>query len=243
LGFLSTFVSQSQSEVQFAADAGTYSFVGGPRVEQRGYALLDLAIGAAIGLTVFAFLVSLLHTLVVAASSRHALMLARSQSEQLLERMHSEAASAWSITVPPSDIFGASNADGHEVDFTTEDSTHTLYHWAYLYESAAQSLTRYVVEPGSSARPEMHISGITAFAAHSYPAEAIGDPTSAIYDPLFTAIAVTPVSYVLADGSVAGNGFVQVALEAAGTSATDLLSTGVAPTQFTIVVQYTPTPQ
>lgn len=230
-------------EVQFVACVGTYSSVGGPRVEQRGYALLDLAIGAVVGLTVFAFLVSLLHMLVLTVSSRHTLLLARTQAAQLLERMQSEAASAWSITVPPSDVFGTNNADGHEVDFTTEDSTRTLYRWAYRYDSGAQSVTRYVVAAGASPQPEVSTSGVTAFAVRIYPAGEIGDPASPIYDPLFAALPVTPVSYALPDGSVAGNAFAHVVLDAAGTSVTDLLSTGVAPTQFTVIVQYTPPPE
>jgi hypothetical protein len=204
--------------------------------------LVDVLAGAAIGLVIFGFLVSLLHAMVVTAASRHALMLARTQSQQLLERMRSESKSAWSIGIPQNDVFGASNADGHEIDFTTENSAREIYHWAYEYDAASQTLTRYTVTGSASPLPGPSANGITAFSAQRYAASEISDPSSPIYDPLFAGLSVTPVSYVLPDGSVAGNGFVRVALSAAGTSLRELLATGVAPTQFTVVVEYTPPP-
>ncbi len=224
---------------------GTFHNVGGHgarRLRQRGAALLDLLIGAAAALVIFAFLVSLLHTLVLASASRHALMLARSQSDQLTERMRSEAASAWSISVPASDVNGDGNADGHEIDFGTEDATRARYSWCYFFNVNAQTVTRYTLAPGASPQPGPVYSQITAFSAQAYPASAISQPSSALYDPLFTGSTVTSVSYQLPDGSVAGNAFVDVTLGAAGTSRSVLLATGVAPTQFTVIVQYTPPP-
>ena len=106
--------------------------LGAFRLRQRGAALLDLVVGAAVALIVFGLLVSALHTLGVAAASRNAAMLARTQIEQLFERMRAEAASSWSISVPSSDLNGQSNADGHELDFATEDATRRIYHWAYV---------------------------------------------------------------------------------------------------------------
>ncbi len=169
-------------------------------------------------------------------------MLARTGTEQLLERMRSEAASAWSISVPASDLDGQSNADGHEVDFTTQDATRRTYRWAYRYDASARSLTRFAVAAGASPEPGAVLSGITAFSAKSYPATAIADAASPIYDPLFAGASVVPVSYALNDGSVAGNGFVEIAITGAGVSRSELLSTSIAPTQFTVVIEYTPTP-
>ncbi len=211
-------------------------------LRQRGAALLDLVVGAAVALVVFVFLVSLLHTLVLAAVSRHALMLARTQADQLIERMRSEATSAWSVSVPASDVDGNSNADGHEVTFTTEDQTRAQYSWCYFFNAQARTITRYSLAPGASPQPGPVYSDITAFSAQAYPANAISQPSSAIYDPLFAGTNVTPVSYELPDGTFAGNAFVDVALSAAGTSRNVLVATGVAPTQFTVIVQYTPPP-
>jgi hypothetical protein len=210
---------------------------------ESGAALLEIVVGTAVGLVVFGFLVALLHVMVVAAASRHSVMMARTQASQLLERMRSEAASAWSIFVPATDVTGQSNSDGHEVDFTTEDSRRAIYHWCYLYDAHAQTLTKYGVVPGASPQPGETLTAVTSFSARAYPASDVARTSSTIYDPLFGGESVTSVSYTLSDGSAAGNGFVLVSLAAADTSLHELLSTTVAPTQLTIVVQYTPPPQ
>ena len=232
--------------VQSSAFTGTLSDVGGHGaggLHQRGAALLDLVVGAAAALVVFSLLVAVLHALVVTAASRHAVMLARTQSDQLLERMRSEAASAWSIAVPAADITGESNADGHEVDFVSEDATRRIFHWVYRFDAAAQTVTRYVVAAGSSPAPGSSASGITGFTARLFPASALTDPASPIYDPLFAGASVVPVEYAFGGGgAVGGNALVQITIRAAQTSRTELFSTGVAPTQFTVVVRYTPQP-
>lgn len=169
-------------------------------------------------------------------------MLARTGTEQLLDRMRSEAASAWSIAVPANDVQGQSNADGHEIDFTTQDAARRTYHWAYRYDAAAQTVTRYAVAPGAPPESGAVLSGVTAFSARGFAATAIADASSPIYDPLFAGTSVVPVSYELNDGSVAGNGFVDLSIAAAGFSRSELLSTSVAPTQFTVVIEYTPAP-
>jgi hypothetical protein len=191
---------------------------------------------------IFGFLVSLLHVMVATAASRHDLMLARTQSQQLSERMTGEARSAWSIGVPQNDVFGSSNADGHEVDFTAENSARQIFHWAYDYNPVSLTITRYTIGASGPPRPGPVAGGITAFSAQSYAVNQISDPSSPIFDPLFAGLSVAPVSYVLPDDSIAGNGFVRIAITAAGTSLHELLATGVAPTQFTVVVQYTPPP-
>jgi Tfp pilus assembly protein PilV len=249
------FVPQSiaKVEVHGAICKGTTPIVGGPGARQErarpdelrpqsGFALIDVLVGAAIGLVIFGFLVSLLHTMIATAASRNALMLARTQSQQLLERMRSESRSAWSIAVPQNDVFGTNNADGHELDFTTENSARAIYRWAYDYDSTTQVLTRYTVGAGGPPQPGPSATHIAEFSAQEFAASEISNPSSPIYDPLFAGLSITPISYTLPDGSVAGNDFVQIRVTAAGTSLRELLATGIAPTQFTVVVQYTPAP-
>lgn len=117
-----------------------------------------------------------------------------------------------------------------------------IYHWAYNYNGASQTLTRYTVGASGSPQPGPITGGITAFLAQNYAANEIADPSSPIYDPLFSGLSVSPVSYALPDGSVAGNGFVRITMSAAGTGLRELLATNIAPTQFTVIVQYTPAP-
>lgn len=114
---------------------------------------------------------------------------------------------------------------------------------AYLYDPHVLTVTRYDAAAGSAPLAGVTASQITAFSAHAYPASAIAQTSSPLYDSLLSNIAVTPVSYALPDGSVAGNGLVQVTITGAGTSESEVLSTTLAPTQFTVVVQYTPAPR
>ncbi len=215
---------------------------GAGRLRQRGAALLDLVVGAAVALIVFSSLVTALHFIVDTARSRHAAMVARTESDQMFERMDSEAASAWSIFVPSQDLDGASNADGHEVDFTTEDAARHLFHWAYRYDAHAMTVTRYTLATGSAPQATSTATEITAFGARAFAASAITDPASPIYDPLFAGVTVPSIAYTLSDGTLSGNGFVQVSIAGAGTSRSELLATTVSPTQFTVVVKYTPAP-
>lgn len=219
--------------------------MGGPgarRLRQRGAALLDLVVGAAAALMIFSLLVAALHALVLAAATRHAVMTARTQTDAFLERMRSDTSSAWSVFVPPSDLRGSANTDGHEVDMVLQDATRRVFHVAYLFDANADSVTRYLLAPGVPPEPGDAATGITRFTAVSYPATAVTDASSEVYDPLFAGVAVTPVAYTLPDGTVAGNAVVSVNVRAAGTLRSELLETTIAPTQFTIVVQYTPPP-
>lgn len=86
-----------------------------------GFTLLEVLIAAGIVAAVVAGLVLLLHRTIAAAASfathRHAYAMA----EDLDDRWDGEAASALAIFVPPRDVLGAANGDGHEVDFFTRD--------------------------------------------------------------------------------------------------------------------------
>jgi hypothetical protein len=219
--------------------------VGGPGADglrQRGAALLDLVVGAAAALVLFGLAASALHELIVAAAKDHATFLARTQSDALLAHLRADAASAWSVSVPVSDIAGAPNADGHELDVVVQDAARRVFTIAYVFDPGAQTVTRYLVAPAASPQPGDRATAIAGFAAAAYPATAVTTPGGAIYDPLFAGTTVTPVDYAMPDGTRAGNGFVSVTISGANTSASALLATNVAPTQFTVVVKYTPPP-
>jgi hypothetical protein len=207
--------------------------------------LIEALVAAAVAFILTWLLVRLAGQTVFAASHLNARLDARSATDRLAERLESDAAGAWSVFVPDDDVFGASNADGHELDFATEDASHRTYWWAYGYAASTQRVTAYVYAPGSKPIAGDVFDGIGGFGAESRRVTALSDPRSDVYDPLFAGTTVTAVDFdfgwstALANG---GNGLTRVQLQAPGVDRTILLSSATAPTHFTVVVQYTPAP-
>jgi hypothetical protein len=211
---------------------------------QRGFSLAEVVIASAIALTAGALLVWLTHATVLAAAHLDRRLSASSEVERLGERLTSDASSAWSIFVPGQDVLGISNADGHELDFVSEDASHRSYWWAYDFDARASQVTVYAYAPGTPPSAGDVYSGITALAAETHPLTDLANPGSDTYDALFAGDALAPVDvpFEWAGNAVGGNHLVRVHVTAAGIDRTMLLATGTAPTHFTVVVGYTPPP-
>jgi Tfp pilus assembly protein PilV len=111
------------------------------RRAEAGFSVVEALIAAAI--IVVAGMVALASAVVVAranASSR------TSTSQEMLDRavasLRADAATAFAVFVPPTDVFGAPNG-GHEVDFYTRDDRGSALFWAYRFDAAAHALQRY----------------------------------------------------------------------------------------------------
>jgi hypothetical protein len=207
--------------------------------------LIEVLVAAAVAFVLTWLLVRLCGQSIFAAAHLDARLNGRSATDRLAERMESDAAGAWSIFVPASDVFGASNADAHELDFTSEDASHHTYWWAYGYAPATQRVTVYAYTPGSAPLAGDEFDAITGFGAESHPVTDLSNPRSDIYDALFAGTTVTPVDFDFGWGQGAatgGNRLTRVQLEAAGVDRTLLLSSATAPTHFTVVVDYTSPP-
>lgn len=211
---------------------------------QRGFTLAETLVAAAIAFVIGWQLLALAHALVLGTSHLDARLRARSAADRLEERLTGDAAGAWSVFVPPRDVFGGYNADGHELDFVTEDAAHRTFWWAYAYDGAAQRVTSYAYEPGGAPAPGETFDGIGAFAAHAHPITDLLEPRSEAYDPLFAGSTVTPIEVPFDWNPAArgGNGVVRVRLRGGGAARDALLAAGTAPTRFTVVVDYTPAP-
>jgi hypothetical protein len=207
--------------------------------------LIEVLVAAGVAFVLTWLLVRLASETIFASAHLSARLDGRSATDRLAERLESDAAGAWSIFVPAADVFGANNADAHELDFATEDASHHTYWWAYAYAPATQLVTVYAYAPGSAPIAGDVFDGITGFGAESHPVTDLSDPRSDIYDALFSDTTVTPVDFdfgwsnSLASG---GNRLTRVQLEATGVDRTILLSSATAPTHFTVVVEYTPPP-
>jgi hypothetical protein len=207
--------------------------------------LIEVLVAAAVAFVLTWLLVRLGSQTIFAAAHANARLDARSATDRLAERLESDAAGAWSIFVPETDVFGANNADAHELVFATQDASHRTYWWAYGYSPATQRVTVYAYAPGSAPVAGDVFEGITGFGAESHPATDLTNPRSDIFDALFSGTTVTPVDFdfgwsnALANG---GNRLTRVRLQATGVDRTILLSTATAPTHFTVVVEYTSPP-
>jgi prepilin-type N-terminal cleavage/methylation domain-containing protein len=211
---------------------------------QRGFSLVEIVVASAIAFTIGALLVWLSHTTILAASHLDARLTARSTVDRFTERLAAGAASAWSVFVPARDVLGNANGDGHELDFVSEDAAHESYWQAYDYDARAAQVTAYAYAPGTTPVAGDVYAGIAGFAAETHPLTDLADPASDAYDPLFAGDTLVPVDVPFDWGgnAVGGNHLVRVRVAAVGIDRTTLLSSGSAPSHFTVVVDYTPAP-
>lgn len=211
---------------------------------QRGFSLVEVAIASAIAFTIGAALVWLTHATVLAATHLDRRVSARSTVDRLAERLSADSSSAWSVFVPPHDVLGNANADGHEVDFVSEDASHRSYWWAYDFDASATQVTVYAYAPGTPPSAGDIFSDVTAFAAETHALTDLAEPSSDVYDALFAGDTLVPVDVPFEWGgnAVGGNHLVRVRVAAEGVDQTMLFATGPAPTHFTVVVDYTPPP-
>ncbi len=200
---------------------------------QAGFTLIETLVGAAIAVVMIWTLVVMADRLVASAAAANLRLVASANAGRLVERLSSEAASALAVYVPATDVLGAANSDGHELDFSTQDGAHRTYAWAYTFDSAAQTLTRYTLTGGGAPVAGDVLRRIDSFSATTAPVTQLGTPSNPAYDPLFAGANATDVP---------GNRLVAVQVVASGVDRSVLLATEDAPTAFTVVVNYTPSP-
>ncbi len=165
---------------------------------------------------------------------------------QLTDSLTSEEDDAWAIYVPPNDVTGATNADGHEVDFFTRDGKQQPYFWAYSYDATAHTLHRYrFAAPGGAVTSDVDYANITKFYAHTYPITALQDPAAAIFSSLYAGAALQSgvVHFYPSMPWIAGGNDITYVHVEGPTLKRDLeLATRSAPSGFTVVLNYTPSP-
>jgi hypothetical protein len=201
-------------------------------------------VGAAIAAVLLWVLVAGADRLAAWTAAANLRVVAQAGSWRLLERLSSEAASAWAVYVPRNDVLGASNTDGHEVDFFSEDSSHRPYVWAYNYDATSKTVTRYTAGANGTVTPGDTIADVDAFVATSVTVAQLSEPSSPAYDPLFAGALApdVPFSFAAQPAATGGNRLVAIQLDASGVVRNVLLASEDAPTAFTVVVNYTPSP-
>jgi prepilin-type N-terminal cleavage/methylation domain-containing protein len=204
---------------------------------EAGFTLIETLVAAAIGVMIVWGLLVFANRLIAWANAANQRVNSVADADRLIERMSSEAASSLAVYVPATDALGASNADGHEIDFFTQDGAHRTYGWAYNFNSAAETVTRYTL--GGSATAGDTLAGIGSFSATPLTVGELGS-----YDPIFANANATDVPFTFSamPGAVGGNRLVAVQITASGVDRSVLLASADAPTAFTVVVTYTPSP-
>ncbi len=213
------------------------------RSRESGFTLVETLVGAAIAAIVLWGLVAAANRLAAWTTAADQRVTAQAGAWRLLERLSSEAASAWAVYVPATDVLGNSNADGHEVDFFSEDSSHRPYGWSYTYDATSHIVTRYAIAGGVATGGDT-IADIDSFVATPANVTQLSDSSSPAYDPLFAGAAApdVPFSFSAMPSATGGNRLVAIQLVASGVDRTVLLASEDAPTAFTVVVNYTPSP-
>jgi prepilin-type N-terminal cleavage/methylation domain-containing protein len=211
---------------------------------QRGYTLVEILVATAIAFVIGSVALRLVHATAFAAAHADARLNARGAADRLGERLIADAASAWSVFVPPADVLGKSNADGHEIDFVSEDAAHREYWWAYGFDAATSRVTKYAYVPGSPPAAGDTFDGITGLDARTHPITDLGDAASDAYDPLFASdsLSAVDVPFTWGGTAIGGNHLARVTISALGVRKVLNLSSGTAPSHFTVVVDYTPPP-
>lgn len=200
-----------------------------------------MAIAIVLGAVLLRSATAVLHwtTLQAARDTEHG------QIGELVDRLEADEDSAWAIFTPPNDVHGASNADGHEVDFFNRDGKNQPYFWSYTYDAPAQTLTRYLYSTlGGAATADVTYTGIGAFYSHTYPLTSLQDTSSKIYSPLYAGATLRPGAITFFPGTdVAGGNQITFVRIAGKTLERELqLSTQTAPSGFIVELQYTPAP-
>jgi type II secretory pathway pseudopilin PulG len=211
---------------------------------QAGFTLIETLLGAALAATMLWALVAMVDRLVASAGAANLRVNASANAARLSERLSSEAASSLAVYVPATDALGQSNSDGHEVDFFTQDGAHRSYAWTYTFNSSTRTLTRYTLTGSGAPIAGDSLADIDTFSATAASVSELATPSSPAYDPLFAAANATDVPYSFAamPSAVGGNRLVVVQIVASGVNRSVLLSSEDAPTTFTVVVDYTPSP-
>lgn len=204
--------------------------------------LIAVAISVIIGMLLLQAASSFLHWSALAAQRNTE----NASLGELADRWEADEDSAWAIFTPPGDVLGASNADGHEVDFFTRDGHGRAYFWAYTFDSQAHTITRYLYDaPGSAPAKDTVYAGITKFATRTYPLTALQDASTPVYSPLYASATLqsgTVLFYPAMPWIAGGNNITWLRVETAANVREMQLATQTAPTGFTIVLSYTPSP-
>ena len=223
---------------------------------QRGFTLLDILVAIAIfvgiGFTILGVLGAFLRATGHSATTQGGTV----TLEQQVDTMRSDAATAFAVFVPANDVFGNSNASGHEIGFYSKSDTGMAVFWAYYYDASARTLRRYDYDleghvgmtdrmTGAIDVGEQYPSvvGVSAFVARTLEAsDLVGSKSAyaAAIAPLFADATPQPLPVGYDDGAAprsdlyGGNTTVELQITTDRGSRVMHLATAALPSGFTV---------
>jgi type II secretory pathway pseudopilin PulG len=210
-----------------------------PRSDERAFTLVEVLAATALWTVLGGALLYVTQTLIAQTREIAAQQAAYVQLTHLTETWDAESSSALAIFIPPSDVLGDDNADGHELDFYSRDAARYGHFWAYRWDRASAALQRYTyAAPGApAAQSDPPVLGITNFAAIRKLASTLRQPFLGGYAPRDVAV---NFGYPGVDG---GNAVIEVTVANARTAIDLELLPGTMTSGFSIVVAtFTPAP-
>jgi hypothetical protein len=221
---------------------------------ERGFTVLEALIATALvtlaALTGLAACKTIAH---VTQAAQAATSSAGFLDDQIGE-LHTDAATAFAVFVPPVDRFGSVNR-GQELDFYSRADDGRPIRWCYVYDPAARTLQRWdydaggpygvrdlstgAVDPAAKYPPLKHV---VRFAAAALAADQLGDPQRNAYHGIAGLFATAPLALPVrytgpesgAPAAVGGNGLVEVSIANEATARIVHLAAGSMPTGFTV---------
>ena len=177
---------------------------------------MEVVVAAAIAAFVLWGLVALANRMVATAASLNArCSTAQAGADRLVERLASDATSAWSVSAP----------SAREIDFYGEDGSHRPFTWSYRFDATQQTVTR------SSGEVFAVVGGFSAGNAN---VSDLANPAAIAY--------MTRCSPDRPLRARPRQPFVTLHLLGVGVERTESLASGAVPTSFTVVVRFTPSP-
>lgn len=110
---------------------------------ERGQSLIETLLAVFIGLRITGVVLYALAQLLGVFRLQEARDLEQSTIGQLTDHLTTEEDDAWAIYVPPKDVLGNANDDGHEVDFFARNGKQQPFFWAYTYDAGTHTVRRY----------------------------------------------------------------------------------------------------
>jgi prepilin-type N-terminal cleavage/methylation domain-containing protein len=226
---------------------------------QRGFTILEVLVATALFVALGFATLGVIHTFLGAGASAAASEGGAATLDAETDDLRSEAATAFAVFVPATDVMGAPNggsATPHEVDFYAKTDTGAATYWAYYYDAAAQTLQRFDYDAngnrGEADRTTGAIDttarypvlpGVTSFAATTLEANDLtgaNNTYAPAIAPLFGAASPVPLPVGFDDGGpprtdlYGGNTTIQLRIATAHAVRTIHLSTAALPSGFTV---------
>jgi type II secretory pathway pseudopilin PulG len=149
-----------------------------PRWGERGFTLVEMVVATGLWIVLGGTLLYVAQSVLGAARQSLSQQNAYIALAHLLETWDAESSSALALFIPENDVLGASNSDGHELDFYSRDAARYGHFWAYRWDRPTSTLQRYTYATpgGTPLASDPPISGITTFALSQKLASAVVQP-------------------------------------------------------------------